>query len=325
MAYETGTSNDPQDFYTKLETFLTTNATLVAANQQWTKVWTGTSDPTEKVFRATGLSGADTIYVGMRLVERAGADEAYIEFHGMTGYISSAIDMAGHVNVTPQAVRSFLDFSPFTYWFTANGRRFALAWKISTVYQTAYAGFILPLVLPTTYPNPVLIGGMSGGLQLLGPTDFAPYDWRSQDTDHRWYLQPSPQTAGATVYGSSAWLLSPTVNWLKGDAWRDGAAYFQFHPYSTIETSNYSALDADGQSELRGAISDLFGGHQWLHPVTALAANTQSTFGQLDGVYHCKGIRQSAESIVTIGGVDHLVIQNAFRTGRLGYAALRLE
>ena len=37
------------------------------------------------------------------------------------------------------------------YWFIANGRRFIVIVRVSSVYQSAYAGFILPYHLPNTF------------------------------------------------------------------------------------------------------------------------------------------------------------------------------
>ena len=47
-------------------------------------------------------------------------------------------------------------------------------------------------------------------------------------------------------------------------------------------------------------------------------------FGELDGCYHISGFNNAVENIITVDGVDHLVVQNVHRTGVEDYWALRL-
>lgn len=324
MAYQTGTASDPQDFYDKLETFLTTHADLVLDGVEWTKVWSHATDDA-KVFRATGAAGTDSIYVGMRLVTNVGLDQAYFELVGMTGYINSATNLWGHVNVTPSSVRIYLDFSPFTYWWTANGRRMALAHKVSTVYQSAYAGFMLPVVLPTQYPDPVVIGGMSWGHRNSDALENTIKDWRGTDRGHSAFWDASRRDQGGVKDGS-CWLLDPSYNWKQVVNWNQfGSDEVYTHPYRVGLNSRYSYLNANGQAVFIERLSEFFGGDEGVTQVTLCHETDPITYGVFDGVYHVKGIRQNAESIITVDGVDYLVLQNAFRTGRKDYAALRLE
>lgn len=320
MAYETGTATDAQDWYDKLETFLTANVDLVAATTEWTVVWTNATNDA-KVFRATGAAGGDSIYVGMQLVLNVGLDQAYVEMVGMTGYISSATDLWGHVNVTPVAVRTFLDFSPFTYWWTANGRRLAVAHKISTVYQAAYAGFMLPYVLPTSYPDPVLIGGMCMGFRDSDDYNPSIRDWRSQDRAHSGFWDSARFSSGTQDPG--CYLLDPSYLWKKVANWNVGSTEVRTHPYYP-DSSDYSYMSAVGSGKMIEAISDLYGGDEWVAPITYIAGDSETIYGALDGFFHAKGIRQNAESVITVDGDAYLVIQNVHRTGRKDYVALRL-
>jgi hypothetical protein len=45
----------------------------------------------------------------------------------------------------------------------------------------------------------------------------------------------------------------------------------------------------------------------------------------LEGVYHVSGFNNAAENLITGGGVDHLVVQNVYRTSVRDYWALRLS
>lgn len=47
--------------------------------------------------------------------------------------------------------------------------------------------------------------------------------------------------------------------------------------------------------------------------------------GELDGMYSVPGYGNSVENIITANGVDHLVVQDVYRTGYYDYWALKLE
>lgn len=295
MAYVTGSATGPQDYLDKLEEFLTTDAALVGSGEEWQRVWTSPTDPNEFVLRGTGVAGNDVIFVGFKLFEDALLDNAHIRLYGLTGFDSGAANMSQHTNVTNH-VRLFLDFSPFTYWLVASGRRFVAAHRISTVYQAAYGGYILPLVTPDRYPDPLFVGAMadSGGVD----------NWRSQAGGHTAFTDPASGTAH---------LLGPDYEWVGFDA------------YPATETaSSYQTYEGTGPGNYWARMSDLFGGGQWAHPITLTGSSGAVTYGQLDGVFHVKGIRQAAETVLSIDGVDHLVLPNAFRSGRKDYFAVRL-
>lgn len=67
MAYETGTATDYLDLLDKLRVFLTSNASLVAAGQQWQVLRWQTDNNGEKelILKAPGLAGTDNIYCGI--------------------------------------------------------------------------------------------------------------------------------------------------------------------------------------------------------------------------------------------------------------------
>lgn len=46
--------------------------------------------------------------------------------------------------------------------------------------------------------------------------------------------------------------------------------------------------------------------------------------GELDGMYSVPGYGNSVENIITANGVDHLVVQDVYRTGYSDYWALKL-
>ena len=49
-----------------------------------------------------------------------------------------------------------------------------------------------------------------------------------------------------------------------------------------------------------------------------------SGLGEMDGCYAVPGFNNAAENIISVGGIDHLVVQDVFRTGYSDYWALKL-
>ena len=68
-------------------------------------------------------------------------------------------------------------------------------------------------------------------------------------------------------------------------------------------------------------------GSYLLEPLMILENSDQSPaiYGQIDGLYRISGQGNSAESIIEVGGINHLVVQDVSRTSRGDYCALRLD
>lgn len=66
------------------------------------------------------------------------------------------------------------------------------------------------------------------------------------------------------------------------------------------------------------------GTYYHLTPVEIYVLNTD-VLGALDGIYHVTGFDNTVENTIDIGGVDHIVIQNVYRTGFSDYYAMRLD
>lgn len=328
MAYETGTATSASDFYTKLISFLTTNADLVSAGQEWTTVW-NTPAPEENqsdiVLRGPGLSGQDQVYIGMRLVEEPIEDTFYIEMVGMTGVLPNAIRFDAHVNVTPYNVRTFLDVGSMTYWFTATGRRFMAVAKVSTVFEAMYGGLFLPYATPLSYPYPLFIGGSAGH---ANGDSASPGSWRSEADNHSHFADPHRIYSNSeTRNASSAWMLDPAGSW-KRVSNRGSASYSPCHIGPEYTEWDY-AIDKNeeyGAWFIMERTMDAYGGDRILVPCTIVQSDpTEQTYGILDGAFRCQGVANAAENLITVDGVDHLVVQNVFRSGFGDYWAMALE
>lgn len=319
MATVTGTATSHTNFWTTLLSVLTTNASLVSASQQWTQVWSATD---QVVLRGPGLAGQDEVYVGLKRVDDPTNDSYYIQMRGMTGIIASATDIGGHIGVS-KPVAIFLDSQPFNYWIVANGRRFVVVLKISTVFQSAYAGLFLPYATPDTYPYPLFIGGTCGE-NLVSPPN-----WRSVEDAHTQFI--SPNYRALNTRESSAWMLDPSAQWVR--CWNNGVdpgnpkvgvGGEQF--YTGMGIAKDSGISSMGYDTVRQRTRACYGGSFALTPISLVQANpADQTYGILDGCYRVPGVGNSSENTVTVSGVNHLVVQNVFRTETGQFWALGLS
>lgn len=332
MAYVTGTATSHTDLYSKLIEFLTENDDLVNDNQEWEVVWTGSEHNGEVVLRGPGLAGLDTIYVGISRFYDLVLDNIYFQVRGMTGVIDVAEQVQQHVNVS-QAVRFFADQNPLQYWFVANGRRFVVVTKMSTVYSACYAGLYHPYATPLNYPYPMFIGGSSGS----GADD--PLNWRVSGNYHRHFIDPAFSLSNLANANSSARLLTPMAEWLRGlnldqssllsqgqtesnTGFFVGPRVFGYGHAATPSSGNYRISYRQANQRIR----DAFGEGHLLTPIS-LTSRTPSnqTWGILDGVFDVSGYMNSSENIIEVDEKEYLVVQNVFRTDVGNYWALALE
>lgn len=326
MAYVTGTATDSIDFWSKLITFLTANATLVGASQEWEQVWSADSGK-QVVLKGTGLAGADTIYVGMVRTDTVDTDNKSITFYGLTGVNPTAVTMSGHVNVS-SGVRIWLDGGAMKYWFSATGRRFMVVANISTVYQTAYAGMFLPYALPTAYPSPIFIGATASLASEIT-------SWRSLSNYHAAFpFAPYNSAGGANKH--NAYMLGPDALWRGVAADEDANICIGPNSYATEDANGDNDFhlshtasageNSTGYLPVRSRIMRGYGDTYAIDPVTLIQTEPgEQSHGILDGMYVCSGVGNASENILSIGSVDYLVVQNAYRTSSTDYIAIRLE
>ncbi len=325
MATATGTATDYLDFWNKLIAFLTTNATLVAAGQQWSVAWTapvGAPNSTDIVLKGPGMSGSDEVFVGLRLETDVVGDRFTIFMTGMTGVLAGATEYDQHVNCTPYSVRFFLGSIPMGYWFVANGRRFVAVAKISTVYQVMYGGLALPYSMPENYPYPMFIGGMTA--------EGSPSaDWRSVSADHSCFVRSKYSSIS---YQPSAWLLGPDGLWLRATSYGSTTEGNIALAPDNFGTEDYGMGDGTfgntnyGYKEFKDRIVQAYGGNFPLYPITLVrSAPGSQTYAILHGIHYVPGRGNSAENTVLSGGKTYLVMQNAFRTLTGDYFAVHLE
>ena len=328
MAFQTGIAADHNDLWSKLLDFLTADPALFALGQHWTIPWqgaVGSAYENDVVLCGPGLGGDEQIYIGLRRNDFSDVNAFHIRMVGMTGIVPTAEQFDQHVNVSTRHVCMFIDNHPMTYWFVANGRRFVVVVKISTVYEAMYGGLYLPYADPITYPYPLFIGGS------FGPDADSTLNWTNTATSHRHFVDNRGMGTAAYEYPnrySSAYFLDPAAQWWPVNNSNIGTPNTTIAPWQwlgDLGTITDVSRQVSAPWQIMHTISPL-GGGQVLHPATLVRDNpSDQTFGVLDGVFHVPGEGNAAENTVTLDGVDHLVIQNVWRTDELAYWALALE
>src|SRR5690606_37845489 len=120
---------------------------------------------TECALRGPGLSGTDEIYVNLNTVSSETADIFNIALRGATGYLPGVLNYAQPGAWLSRDSRDqtamLLWDQPIKYWFIANGRRFIVIARVTSVYESMYAGLGHPYALPSEFPYMLICGGSS--------------------------------------------------------------------------------------------------------------------------------------------------------------------
>jgi hypothetical protein len=307
LAFETGTATNFADLYNKLRDFLTTNADLVTAGQEWLQIagpGGALTDADEIVLQGPGTAGADEILVGLKCFTSVGSDYYNLAMYGLTAYNGALGGIASQIGVTrPGVVHGWDD--PMPYWFVANGRRFIVVIRVASVYQSGYAGFILPYVLPTLWPYPHFIGGVSqittGRYSNTGDT-------------YRAFFHPGQHTAR---------LCFSDLRWL--EVWNAYDSNISVSDGSELSFSSFARTIRPFRDDYT-PIRDNLDGSYSLSPAVIVCENPYAAqLGALEGVYRVSGFSNSAENIVTVDAVDYLVVPNVYRVDWSNFAAIRLE
>lgn len=366
MAVTTGTATSSTDLWDKLLAFITEDPDLVAEGAAWEQVWSNTVGAVRHVVMAGPASATGSRpMVGLRLFPaQYTAEEATISLSGCTGVSASATTFAEHRNGLARPVQAFVpNNSLMPYWFVCNARRFVAVWRIGTVYQAIYGGFILPYGTPTSYPYPLFVGGTRGFTSANTNLNPPPNSYSVATLQHSVFAIPCNATTysqATTDIDTSACVLRPSLSWAdvtgKGipapyvlprarmapflyqkfvgpdgghndagssgviplnDNNREGEYAYSIPTLGYREVRSRTIAGLDGEFPLTRLTMSM--------PQTSLTGEYAQTLGALDGVFAVPGIGNSAENIVTLDGVDHIVFPNVYQTGSMDFWALALE
>jgi len=310
MAFTSGTATNYRDLLDRFYTFITTHPDLVATGQQWQALrWMTNAATKELILKAPGLSGTNEIYCGIIASEDSGTGYYIWDLNGFIGFNSNNEFYSQPGAITTWPPKMSLWNTTIQYWFVANGRRAVVVAKVSTIYEAMYLGFIKPYATPSQYPYPLLVGGSMTGQDGLNYSVTMP--------DHRHFVDPGGSNLNNP--NTACMLRGPSGAWLPFQNFYYSSIEYLYDGVCQVWPKNYYYL---------GNLREAPDGTYVLTPVVLTQKNNNTNyniFGELDGVYHVSGFNNAAENLITVGGVNHLVVQNVFRTSVRDYWALRLE
>lgn len=289
------------DLLAKLKTFITANG--------WTSI---ASTSTEEYFKGSG-GGTDQIFVGIQKFADVPNDNYAWLIQGLTGYVPAV-----GFNSQPGAIQGNVPALPLwnntiPYWFVCSSRRVIVLAKISSLYMSAYFGWMLPYATPSQWPYPHVIGGSTYAPTATG----IPYRYSTVDANMSAFCIPQNGTPGTLCVRDPAGTWQRPVN-------RDN-----------VENSVYTYFDSEGVWPWNNQLQDqtyngwfeqekTLDGQYSLQPAVVLGESARNQYGELDSVYHIAGRGNAVENIVVRNGVNHIVWQNVFRTAKDAYLAVKL-
>jgi len=204
------------------------------------------------------------------------------------------------------------------YWLVANGRRFIVVAKVSSVYEASYLGFALPYGLPTQFPYPLIVGGAAS------PTGTVAYNrYSSIDSSHRGF--PSPYgTAGIctnltfdplTDYG--------TLKILQGTNWIRISRMASTNIVWPYTSAYYRSYDDQFSALLRENVD---GTYPIFPTVIMCNSPNKHIFGEMQGVFAVNGFGGiAAEDTFAINGYTYVAFPIYPNADANDFWALKLE
>ncbi len=297
MPIQIATASSHVDLYDRLITWLQEDT----GGPGWTLLREDTG--ASALFVAPGLTGTEEIFIGLNLNADSNTDRYSIGVWMFRNYNSATADLTQPGSSSVMYMTLWNTSMP--YWFVANGQRLIVAAKVSTVYSALHAGKILPYGTPGEYPQPYFVSSVATSNAVR---------WSTVSEDNRNFWDP----------GNASQLLTPNGSWRVVQNWREAggesAASSNFvYPFSS---GTFNGVTAGRYRELRENVD----GTYWTLPLIIHGLDpNQDIYGEIDGAFAVSGFNSASENIVTIGGINHLVVQDLHRTDRYYYAAIKLE
>lgn len=296
----------------------------------------------EALLKATGTSGTDAIYTGIRSEYDTARGWYNLFLNGYTGYDpneTSFFNQPGAINnwsaVTPLDVPMVPCWNAaMPYWFRANGRSFSFGVKVSTSFEGGYLGFILPYATPSQYPYPLAVGG-----SLVPHDSDRSTTWRYSYNDMRHSVFPIPGSSttsptAATPNSSTLYLRTPDGLW-QSFAQRTGVTDIYEMTQSSTSPFARSGIRAGvwptsvrnvGTSAPRRDYREVLGGGYLLQPlIMHQRLPTGAVWGELEGCMAISGFGNAAENTTSFAGKNYVIFQNVVRTEAHEYWAMALD
>lgn len=318
------------------------NFTVVAGGTAWvagdtivftmTPPWvlkgsTGIGAGTDTYYwQAPGNDNAQQIFVGMTRFSDPTGDYDNIRLGGFTGFSGTGIAFTAQPGAVFHCIFPNLRTGSFPYWMVANGRRFAIVTRPSTVYESAYMGYINPYAAPGSWPYPLAIGG-SLAFSAEPVSTSVSWRWSYTGVEHAAYMMC---TTGFNNSSDSYQMRmrDPAGNW-QGFTTANSIA-----SHGTVVngyTWPYCQVMDDFRPNLDGSyplvpiiLSTDKGSLTGQSAAIAESLDTPNIYGELDGVNAITGHGNAAENLIVINRIQYLVVQNVFRTTKHDYFAMKL-
>lgn len=308
MAYETGTATDHADLLDKIITFAVANGWALIEDHRAT---------TGVILQGEGAGGTDEIFVGLRIYANAISETYGFELNGFTGYNDGAAWTAQPGTMAyNEASNQYLPSIPLwndsiPYWLSVTGRRIIVVAKVSTVYEFAHLGFMLPYGTPGQWPYPLVIAGSAQGKM----------NWTDATATHTHGLIPYTPGFGQgplrVLDAAGAWQ-SPTISTGSSLGYTQSGTW----PFAEAGTSANRGFER---------LKECPGAGVWpLLPVIVFKVGSSgdeyrgNVWGEIDGVKHIAGLGNAVENTATVGADTYLVVKNVFRSSVQDFWALRL-
>lgn len=351
-AYELGTASGYTDLLERLKDFISDPLRIIGdhpnmdelvaidsdlesggSSQVWTiDLWEDNRESSgvgECVLYAhgPGSSGADEIHVFIDTYSSAENDYYNWRLAGMTGY-SVGVDITLQPGATQGRLPRMLLWSqPIKYWFLANGRRFVVVAKVSSVYECCYLGYALPYGLPTQFPYPLVVGGSA-----CPDTTAAYHHYSSLQVDHRGFPNPYGYEAAVCTLSvdNTGNADRSTLKILQGTSWikmrgKSGSTLYGINPvwpYSSAVSESYG-----GYNMLSRLLRENIDGSYPVFPTVIVINNpSKHIFGELQGVFATTGFGGiAAEDTFTIDGITYVAFPIVPNADRSDWWALKKE
>lgn len=286
------------------------------------------SSSAETYLKGPGLSNTDEIFIGFRTITQPIKTWYMLQVMGFTGFLSnelSCMNQPGNIAIGSGAPFLSLWDNAMTYWITGSGRRVIFVFKVSTVYEGGYAGFILPYATPAQYPYPLAIGGSAAP----GASLSTGWKYDLVNGGHSVFCMPgnsSSTSSGATTFtdGTLA-VLQPSGLW----------EYYANRPSAGGSTESIVSLAAHcviphtyftGTTNRLPPNDNVEGGYLLMpHILFNNSPNPARYIGELDGTRQISGQNNASENTGTFASKDYIVFQNTYRTAKTEYWAMQAE
>lgn len=247
--------------------------------------WTIVEQSATRLYlRGSGLGGLDEIYTGIEAFENTTAGYYNWQCVGSWAWRSGRVPGAHPMSSASRYL--YLWNTAIPYWMFGHAGRLIVVAKVGTVFQMLYLGFGLPPATEAQYPYPLIVGA-------------------SGTVNTNLYT--------ATGTGNSMFWANNGAN---GVICRPGGDWDQIGPANCPPKS----VSSDFVSTLVKALDNTY----LLEEIFITDLNRTSIYCALDGIYRVSGFGNTAENLITVGGVNYLVVPDTYRSAIGDFCAVKM-